>query len=111
MTIFRMEFHKIVSKKYVWIFAIVIATFYALLLSGSSSSFGRLYHKALQPIFDEVNAAAYYPTISSYIIEKQYNVTVEEIKPFLSPEIEKTIESYKGQIYQRMDVSDILWKK
>ena len=111
MTIFRMEFHKIVSKKYVWIFAIVIATFYAITLSGSSSSFGRLYHKALQPIFDEVNAAAYDPTISSYIIEKQYNVTVEEIKPFLSPEIEKTIESYKGQIYQRMDVSDILWKK
>lgn len=111
MTIFRMEFHKIVSKKYVWIFAIVIATFYAITLSGSSSSFSRFYRKALQPVFDEVNAAAYDPAISSYIVEKQFNVTVEEIKPLLSPEIEKTIESYKGQIYQRMDDSDRLWEK
>ncbi len=102
MTIFRMEFHKIVSKKYVWIFAIVIATFYAITLSGSSSSSSRFYRKALQPVFDEVNAAAYDPAISSYIVEKQFNVTVEEIKPLLSPEIEKTIESYKGQTYQRM---------
>ncbi len=102
MTIFRMEFHKIVSKKYVWIFAIVIATFYAIALSGNSSSSSRFYRKALQPVFDEVNASAYDPAISSYIVEKQFNVTVEEIKPLLSPEIEKTIESYKGQVYQRM---------
>jgi len=71
MNLIGAELKKIVSKKYVWIIALLLALFYAYLILNLASNFNVIYTKnALQPVFNEIMDAAYNPQIQAYIIRK-----------------------------------------
>ena len=106
MNLIGAEFKKIVSKKYVWILALLLALFYAYLILNLASNFNVIYTKnALQPVFNEIMDAAYNPQIQAYIIKKGFNVTFDEIQPMISPKITQTIEQYQSKVYEGYDVA------
>ncbi|WP_018963795.1 ABC transporter permease [Coprothermobacter platensis] len=106
MNLIGVEFKKIISKKYVWIIALLVALFYAYLILNLANNFNVIYTKnALQPVFDEIMDAAYNPQVQEYIINKGFNVTFEEIQPMISPKITQTIEQYQGKVYEGYDVA------
>lgn len=106
MNLIGAELKKIVSKKYVWIIALLLALFYAYLILNLASNFNVIYTKnALQPVFNEIMDAAYNPQIQAYIIKKGFNVTFDEIQPMISPKITQTIEQYQSKVYEGYDVA------
>lgn len=110
MTILQTEFYKIISKKYIWVFALVLAVFYILISTGTRNSFSVVYSDALQPVFEKINEAAYTPEIREHIIKNEYDIKIDDIKPFLSPKIAATVETYRGKTFREVDVSERLWE-
>ena len=105
MNLIGAEFKKIVSKKYVWILALLLALFYAYLILNLADNFSVVYSKrALQPVFQEIMDAAYDPQVQEYVIKNEFNVTFDELQPLISPRIAQTIEQYQGKIYKGYDV-------
>jgi len=106
MNLVGTEFKKIVSKKYVWIIALLVALAYAYLILNFANNFNVIYTKnALQPVFQEIMDAAYNPQVQEYVTKKGFNVTFEEIQPMISPKIAETIEQYQGKVYEGYDVA------
>ena len=106
MNLIGAEFKKIVSKKYVWILALLLALFYAYLILNLADNFSVVYSKrALQPVFQEIIDAAYDPQVQEYVIKNEFNVTFDELQPMISPKITQTIEQYQGKVYERYDVA------
>ncbi len=108
---FKNEFYKIVAKKYIWIFVLVLAIFYVFILTDTKDSFGVVYSDALQPVFEEINEAAYTPEIREYIIKNGYDIKIDDIEHFLSPKIAATVDIYKGSTYHGYDVAKTLWEE
>lgn len=109
MTILQTEFLKIISKKYIWIFSLVLAVFYIFISTGTKDSISVVYSDALQPVFEDINEAAYTPEIREYIIKNEYDIKIDDIKPFLSPKIAATVETYRGKSFREIDVAEWLW--
>ena len=108
---FKNEFYKIVAKKYIWIFVLVLAVFYVFILTDTKDNFGVVYSDALQPVFEEINEAAYTPEIREYIIKNGYDIKIDDIEHFLSPKIAATVDIYKGSTYHGYDVAKTLWEE
>jgi len=105
MNLIGAEFKKIVSKKYVWILALLLALFYAYLILNLADNFSVVYSKrALQPVFQEIMDAAYDPQVQEYVIKNEFNVTFDELQPLISPRKAQTLEQYQGKIYKGYDV-------
>jgi len=87
MNLIGAELKKIVSKKYVWILALLLALFYAYLILNLADNFNVIYTKnALQPVFQEIMDAAYDPQVQEYVTKNGFNVTFDELQPLISPE-------------------------
>src|SRR5665647_2181175 len=99
MTIFKTEFSKIISKKYIWIFVLILAAFYVFISTGISDHIGVVYSNALKTVYGDINEAAYNPELRKLIIAKDYNINIDEIKPFLSSDIVSAVEKYNNKTY------------
>ena len=112
MTIFKTEFSKIISKKYIWIFVLILAAFYVFVSAGNYGSISVVYSNALKTVYDDINEAAYNPVLRKLIIAKDYNINIDEIKPFLSSNIVSAVEKYNNKTYYRgggQNVAEYLW--
>lgn len=109
MTIFKTEFSKIISKKYIWIFVLILAAFYVFISTGISDNIGVVYSNALKTVYNDINETAYNPVLRKLIIANDYNINIDEIKPFLSSDIVSAVEKYNNKTYRERNVAEYLW--